>query len=298
MHAEQLTQIGIIGAGELGQSLGQALTRAKMQVLYYDVDAAKTTTAGMEDLVRACQILFICVPSWAVEAVNKDIRNHSRPSEDRLVICCSKGVLPGFETMDKVMDRGLPKHYHYGLLYGPMTAIEIVRSKLADGVMALSETSYFAPLRQIFAQGNIMVELSGDMRGIAICAVLKNVYSIGLGICDGLRLGTNAKSRLVVLMMREIKHLVAELGGNPLTADSSAGLGDLLSAGFSNESFNYRIGKSLAEGIVDSHVKSEGVVALHELSRKIRIANFPIASFLNQAAFHYAKPQSLIELLK
>ncbi|HSE29479.1 MAG TPA: NAD(P)-binding domain-containing protein [Candidatus Saccharimonadales bacterium] len=297
MQNHQFSQVGIVGAGELGQALGGALSRANVQVIYYDILPAKTTTTNIEDLVRACEVIILCVPSWSISDVCKTISKAAIPNEKRLVISCSKGALPGFETVDKVLVDRLPDHYASGLLFGPMSASEIAQGKIGEGIVSLTDMSYYSALREMFALANIYVEASADLRGVAVGGALKNIYAMAVGMSDGLRLGSNAKSRLIVLIIAEMRRLIAELGGNPATAEGSAGLGDLVCATVTSESFNYRVGKSLAEGIVDPHVKSEGVVALHELSRKIKLADYPIVNTLNQIAFHYAKPQKFMEIL-
>lgn len=298
MQQPGFTQIGIIGAGELGSAIGEALTKAKTQVLYYDKDPARSTTASIEDLVHSCQILLLCVPSWQVEDVAKRIHKVAHPTESRLVIAMAKGVMPGFVTMDQVLAKNLPKHYNTGLLYGPMIAEEITQDRPANGVLGVTDTSFFEPIRVQFSGAHMYIEATGDVKGLAICGVLKNIYAISLGICDGLRLGLNAKGRLTVMALAETKRLLAELGGDPRMAEGTAGLGDLLSTGFSGTSFNYRIGKSLAEGIVDPHVKSEGLVTLSELARKVKLVNYPLAHAIEQTTFHFAKPQKIIDLFR
>ena len=63
MDRNEITQIGIIGAGEIGQALGRVLTNANVQVLYYDKDPSRTTTANLRDIVASCPVLLLCVPS-------------------------------------------------------------------------------------------------------------------------------------------------------------------------------------------------------------------------------------------
>lgn len=298
MQQVGFTQIGIIGAGALGGALGQALTRTQTQVLYYDEDPSRTTTASIEDLVRTCPTLFLCVPSWEIAEVTKNIHKAAHPTEPRTVITFAKGVMPGFVTMDSALTEALPQHYSNGLLYGSLIAEEINQQRPANGVLCVTNTASFEPLRAQLALAGIYIEATGDMRGLAVCAALKNVYAISLGLCDGLRLGLNAKGRLAVIALAEIKSLLAELGGDPRTAEGTAGLGDLLSAGFSGESFNYSIGKSLAEGRADPQVKSEGLVTLSELGRKIKLANYPLARATEQITFNNAKPQKILDLLR
>lgn len=292
-----LTQVGIIGAGELGRALGNALTRAHMQVLFYDRDASRSTTGSIEDLVSACQVLLVCVPSWAVKDITKQLAKAAHPHQPRVVVTFAKGVEPGFVTMDKVLAERLPDHYDTGVIYGPMIANEIERSRPAHGIIALSNNQWFSALRNHFADARIYLEMSGDIHGVTLCAVLKNVYAIGFGIVDGLNMGLNTKGKLAVMVLEEMKRMLGDMHADPRTAEGVAGLGDLLATGYSEESFNYRVGKSLAERIADEHIKSEGLVTLHELSRHIAIKNYPVANTINQIVFHYADAHTLGDLV-
>ncbi|MGH7196611.1 MAG: hypothetical protein ACREGJ_02470 [Candidatus Saccharimonadales bacterium] len=294
---KQITQVGIIGAGELGQALGGAFTKNRVQVLYYDKDPARTTTASLEDIIRTCPTLLLCVPSWEVKEVAKQIREVAHPTEPRLVLSFSKGVEPGFVTMDEVLGKRLPKNYDFGVVYGPLIAEEIDRGRGGAGVLALSNHKWYTSLRTLFSESKIYIETTGDMHGAALCSVLKNVYAIGFGMLDGLHAGVNAKGRLGTMAIAEMKQLLTDLGADPRTAESLAGLGDLMATGFSEESFNYRIGKSLAEGIADEHIKSEGLVTLYELSRKVNTRKYLLVHAIEQVTFHYAKPATLTDLL-
>jgi len=296
MQQTGYSQIGIIGAGAFGSAIGQSLTRAKTQVLFYDKDPTRTTTGSIEDIVKTCEVILLCVPSWEVEYVANEIHKHAHPSNPSLVIATSKGVVKGFVTMDQLLASHLPKHFAIGVLGGAMIAEEITQQRPANGVLALSEMSYFEPLRSQLAQAKLFMQPASDTKGVALCSALKNVYTIALGMSDGLRLGLNAKGWLAVEALTEMRRLVSQLGGDRYIVDTIAGLGDLMSSSFGSDSFNYRIGKSLSEGIVNEHVKSEGLVTLSELSHKIKLTDYPLARVIEQATFHYGKPQKLAEL--
>lgn len=297
MHTH-ITQIGIVGGGELGRAIGEAMTAARRQVLYYDKDPERSTTSSIEDIVRTCSVLLLCIPSWAVKDVAKQIHKAARPGGEYVVISLAKGVEPGFITMDHTLHSRLPKFYDYGVLYGPMIAEEIARGRSGTGVLALSNTAWFSSIRSLFDDAHISIESSGDMRGVALCAVLKNIYAIAFGICDGLHLGLNAKGKLAVMALHEMKRIVADRQASPYTAEGIAGLGDMLATGFSDHSFNYRVGKSLAEKIADEHIKSEGLVALYEFSKAADIRHYPLVSVINQIVFHYGEPTQLAELIQ
>lgn len=292
-----IPQFGIIGGGELGRALGEALTKAREQVLYYDRVPTRTTTASIEDLVHSCPVLLLCIPSWATREVAKQIAKAARPGDGHLVITFSKGVDKGFITMDALLRQLLPQHYDVGALYGPMIAEEIARGRHGVGVLALSNTKWFQPLRRVFYDAGISIEASGDMRGVTLCAVLKNVYAIAFGLSEGMHLGLNSKGKLAVMVLQEMKHILTDLQADPRTAEGTAGLGDLLATGFNESSFNYRVGKSLAEGIADEHIKSEGLVSLDELGRAVNLKKYPVADTVSQIVFHYGAPAKLGELI-
>lgn len=288
-----IPQFGIIGGGELGRALGQALITAHAQVIYYDKDPKKSTTASIDDLVRSCPVLLLCVPSWEVKTVLKQISKTAHPNEERLVVSLAKGVEHDFTTMDQLLTEMLPDYYDTGVLYGPMIAEEIMRGRRAEGILAVSNNRWFQPLRHIFSQAGVGLDASGDMRGVALCAVLKNIYAIAFGLSEGMHFGLNTKGKLAVIALREMKQILADYKADPHTAEGIAGLGDLLATGFSESSFNYRVGKSLAEGIADEHIRSEGLVALDELSRKSDLKKYPLANAVAHIVFHYGEPRTL-----
>lgn len=293
-----IPQYGIIGAGELGSALGEALTKAREQVLYYDILPAKTTTASIEDLVRSCPVLLLCVPSWVTKDVAKRITKAAHPGEKRLVLSLAKGVEKGFTTMDVLLRKELPPFFDIGVLYGPMIAEEIARGRQGAGVLAMSNSRWVTPLRGVFETAGISITASGDLHGVALCAALKNIYAIAFGLSEGMHLGLNAKGKLAVMVLQEMKRILVDRQADARTAESLAGLGDLLATGFSEDSFNYRIGQTLAEGIAGTHIKSEGLISLDELSRVVDLKKFPVANTVSQIVFHYGAPEKLSELIR
>ncbi len=294
----QTEQIGIIGAGELGQALGHVLEKAGSQVLYYDREDDRTTTASIRDVVSACSLLLICVPSWANRDVAKDIAKHINPQNPPLVISLSKGVEKGFVTIDQVLAETLPHGTPYGLIYGPMLANELVAHMMGSGVLALSDLEYGNIVRDKFATARVYLELSSDVHGTALSGVLRNVYAMAFGMCDGLKLGSNARGRLSVMVLHEMKRILKDLDADPATAESLAGLGDLLAAGMGDASFNYRVGRSIAERIADGDVHSEGLSTLREMPHVLKLSDYPVINLLDKLIYHYGDPHEFQQLLE
>jgi glycerol-3-phosphate dehydrogenase (NAD(P)+) len=199
-------------------ALGHSFEQGGVQMQYYDRSDDRTTTAKISDLVFACNLILICVPAMENREVVKEIAKSVNPQKRPLVISLSKGVESGFVTMDQVLHDTLPQGTPYGIIYGPMLANEIIAHQLASGAMALSETGYIDTVRELFAKARVYLEVSTDMHGTAISGALKNVYAMAFGMSDGLKLGANARGRLCVMVLREMKRMLQAVGAQPETA--------------------------------------------------------------------------------
>lgn len=94
------------------------------------------------------------------------------------------------------------------------------------------------------------IEATDDEVGVEICAPMKNVYAISLGIADGLEEKTgaphhNLKAATFARAVKEMSILGTKLGAQPATAYGLAGVGDLEVTGLSgrNKVFGVRIGR-------------------------------------------------------
>lgn len=293
-----IRQVGIVGGGELGQALGRALHRQGIEAQFYDKVDDRSTVATLDDLVVSNDVILLCVPSWANRETAKGIVRAAGKNRRLSIVSFSKGVEDHFITMDKVLAEHLDGLHAYGLAYGPMIAEELAVGRQAAGVLALSDMNVFEPLRRMLAKGKVFVEPSNDLESVAICGVLKNVYAIAFGMNDGLHLGDNAKGKLAVLVLREMKQLLVDLHADPLQAEGQAGLGDLITTGITDSSFNYRVGKTIAEGIADERLKSEGLVTLQQLARRVHTERYPVLDALNRMIYHYQPGTELQKVLE
>jgi glycerol-3-phosphate dehydrogenase (NAD(P)+) len=83
---------------------------------------------------------------------------------------------------------------------------------------------------------------------VELCAALKNVIAIAAGICDGLKLGDNAKAALITRGLAEIRRLGERMGAYPFTFMGLAGVGDLITTCTSPHSRNRAFGELLSKG--------------------------------------------------
>ena len=144
-----------------------------------------------------------------------------------------------------------------------------------------------------------------DLSGVEIGGAGKNVMAIGVGICDGLNLGQNARAALITRGLAEISRLGVALGGAAETFMGLAGAGDLILTATGDLSRNRRVGLGLARGqsleeILGAlgHV-AEGVRSAQEV---VRLAaetgvEMPITDAVNAVLSGRLAPQAAAELL-
>lgn len=89
---------------------------------------------------------------------------------------------------------------------------------------------------------------SSDPVGVEVCGALKNVIAIAAGMCDGMRLGLNARAALVTRGLAEIRRFGERIGARRETFLGLAGVGDLTLTCTGAISRNYRVGQGLAAG--------------------------------------------------
>jgi len=132
------------------------------------------------------------------------------------------------------------------------------------GVLAASDDRVFGRIMPIFSNTNLHIEHNGDIHGVALCGVVKNIFAMGLAMADSLKLGSNFRGWLIKQACYEMADILTILGGQRDTVYSSAGLADLVATGSSTYSLNYVSGEEIAESGA-TNKKSEGIASLPQL---------------------------------
>jgi glycerol-3-phosphate dehydrogenase (NAD(P)+) len=89
---------------------------------------------------------------------------------------------------------------------------------------------------------------SDDVVGVEVGGAVKNVMALAAGICDGLKLGHNARAALITRGLAEMARLGVALGGRAETLMGLTGMGDLLLTATGDLSRNRTVGLKLAAG--------------------------------------------------
>lgn len=149
-----------------------------------------------------------------------------------------------------------------GVLSGPSFAQEVALGQPAALVAASVHEDVRAAMVNAFHGPTLRIYASDDLVGVEVGGAVKNVLAIATGLCDGLRLGLNARAALITRGLHEMTRLGVALGANPETFMGLSGLGDLVLTATGDLSRNRRVGLALASGqTLAQAVQSLGHVA-------------------------------------
>jgi glycerol-3-phosphate dehydrogenase (NAD(P)+) len=164
--------------------------------------------------------------------------------------------------------------------------------------------------KNVFNTPYLKTSCSKDMEGLEYISVLKNIYAIVAGICDGLKLGDNFHAVFVPNAYDEMIRFVTTVAPAKRNIAGSAYLSDLLVTAYSSFSRNRVFGKMLGEGYSINSAKIElGMVAegyyatkcIHEINEKYKV-NMPIMNALYAILYEKQSPalqiKQMTEILK
>ncbi len=135
-----------------------------------------------------------------------------------------------------------------GVLSGPSFAEEVARGQPTALTLASTDIAFASATARELHGGSLRVYSSSDVVGVEVAGAVKNVMAIATGICDGLKLGLNARAALMTRGLAEISRLGVTMGGRAETFMGLAGVGDLILTCTGDLSRNRRVGLRLAEG--------------------------------------------------
>lgn len=225
--------------GGLGQSLAGLLPQADVLVLATPMAALRETLQAVRD---------VRVPvAWLCKGFER-VPDDAPPG--------TAGLLP-HELQQQVAPELLA-----GALSGPSFALEVARGQPSALVAASRQPQVVQALVDALHGPSLRVYGSDDLPGVEVGGAVKNVLAIATGLCDGLKLGLNARAALITRGLAEMARLGVALGARQETFMGLAGLGDLVLTATGDLSRNRQVGQLLARGLsLDEAVRSLGHVA-------------------------------------
>ncbi|MDJ0649832.1 MAG: NAD(P)H-dependent glycerol-3-phosphate dehydrogenase [Xenococcaceae cyanobacterium MO_188.B19] len=295
-----ISSITILGSGVWGSTLGAIAKHNGHKVNFYD----RRTQASLESLIRNRLVILSAVSMKGVRPTLAKLQSITIP-ESVILVTATKGLDPGTNlTPSQIWQKAFP-HNPVVVLSGPNLSQEIRQQLPAATTVASHNLKAAQIIQEIFSSDLFRVYLNDDPLGTELGGTLKNIMAIAAGVCDGMKLGTNAKAALITRALPEMIRVGTHLGAKKETFFGLSGLGDLIATCNSPLSRNYQIGYGLAEGkslgeiLAELEGTAEGINTTKVL---IQIANregipIPITRQVDQLLRGKITPEAAVKAL-
>jgi glycerol-3-phosphate dehydrogenase (NAD(P)+) len=277
-----MKKIVLIGNGQIGHAISHLLTDKGHEIVVWDKDHTKNLSGKtLDQVLPDADFCFLCVPSWYMEDALSEISLYLDPKT--ILISPAKGInAVSHQTMDELIENELPDN-QYALMCGPMLAAEIMSDQRSSAVIASKKRGTFDDIAGLFEGSNIYLEYCEEVRSVALASVLKNVYTLLIGMSDGIGEGDNTKGLLMTKSIDEILAILDIAKADISTGLGIAGLGDFIATASSPHSQNRSAGEEIAKnGSVK--FRSEGLVSLASILKIVsaKKKTLPLLSILEK----------------
>ena len=238
-----ISRITILGSGVWGSALGAIASKKGHEVRFY----SRRTQESLASVIEDTPVIVSAVSSKGVRPTVEKLRN-LQIAKDVILVTVTKGLdsvsnlTPSQIWQQAFIDNPVV------VLSGPNLSKEIQQQLPAATTVASDNLTAAKTIQEMFASEVFRVYVNDDPLGTELGGTLKNIMAIAAGVCDGMKLGTNAKAALLTRALPEMIRVGTHLGAEAETFFGLSGLGDLIATCDSPLSRNYQVGYGLAQG--------------------------------------------------
>jgi len=200
----------------------------------------------IDSVIEGADIVFMAVPTQHLASVLDRI-DLKKVGDGTIFVDLAKGIERKTGRFPSQIIRSYFPNAHILVLSGPSFASEVAKGKPTVLVTA-GDRDTAKHLQDVISGPTMRVYRSEDILGVELGGALKNVFALAAGMIDGLGLGENTRSAMIVRGLAEVRKLALAMGADNNTIFGISGLGDLVLTCTSDQSRNYRMGKMIAEG--------------------------------------------------
>ncbi|BAV94542.1 NAD(P)H-dependent glycerol-3-phosphate dehydrogenase [Ichthyobacterium seriolicida] len=274
------------------------LSLAKLNVSKLDI------SSDINEIIENYKLIVFAVPSAFLK---KELEKLNTSLKEKIIFSAIKGIIP--EDRIIVGDFFQLKYSidikNIGVITGPCHAEEVALERLSYLTIASENQANAKVMAKYLSCDYIKTIISHDIFGTEYASVLKNIFSIAVGIANGLGYGDNFQAVLMSNAIREMDSFIKRVHPINRNINDSAYLGDLLVTGYSPFSRNRTFGNMIGKGdSVESAQKKmnmivEGYYAVKSISvlnEKLKI-NMPITTAVYNILYKNESPKKQIEIL-
>ncbi|MFZ9028777.1 MAG: NAD(P)H-dependent glycerol-3-phosphate dehydrogenase [Crocinitomicaceae bacterium] len=283
--------------GAVGHILKYRHNPNYLQSVEFDLNKINVST-DLVEIITPADVVIIATPSAFLVKLFENF-----PTEllkDKVVYSAVKGIIPEYNAIPaRFIHKTFGTPYdNIGIICGPCHAEEVALERLSYLTVACQDDDIADEMAELLSCRYIKTNVSDDLFGTELSAVLKNVYSIASGICSGLGYGDNFQSVLISNAIQEIENFIDEVSPIHRDVKSSAYLGDLLVTAYSkfsrNRSFGFMIGKgySVKTAQMEMDMIAEGYYAtksVMEIKNKFQV-EMPIVEAVYNILYERISP--------
>ena len=271
--------------------------------VHFDINEI-TFSSDINFIVQNYDTLVFVVPS---PYLKNHLRKLKTRIKDKFIVTAIKGIVPDenlicSEYFHQVFD--VP-HDNLACLGGPSHAEEVALERLSYLTVGCSDLEKAQAFADVLTSQFIKTKTSTDVIGIEYSSVLKNVYAIAAGICNGLKFGDNFQAVLMANAVQEMARFLQSVHPIERNVYDSVYLGDLLVTGYSNFSRNRVFGTMIGKGYSVKSAQMEmemiaegyfGTKCMKEINRHWHV-NMPILDAVYNILYERITPKIEIKLL-
>lgn len=274
----------------------------------YDLPGHLRACTDASEALDGCTILILAIPVQAARKVLQALA--SKVPKGIPIVAVSKGIevstgLLMCELIPDALGRDAALNPVVAVS-GPSFAKEMMDKRPTCVVAASHDPEAAHRVQRLMMSHYFRVSHTDDVVGVEVAGALKNVLAIAAGICEGLGLGINAMSALVMQGNAEIRWLATAMGARPETLAGLAGMGDIILTCFGGLSRNRGVGVRLGQGepldaiLSSSNGVAEGVYTSRlvvELANKHKVL-LPVLTMVARVLSNEVSPrQAVLEVM-
>jgi glycerol-3-phosphate dehydrogenase (NAD(P)+) len=252
-----------------------------------------------DDEIKTADLVFIVTPSSSATEVFKKIAKLKFQKKCGFVICSKgfehKSLLLLSDAFEKTCNTK-----NYAVFSGPNFAMEVANQEPTITTIASRNKKLAQEIISALNNGHFKASYFKDPRTAEICGIVKNIIAIGCGIVDGLGLGVNTKSAVVMKGISEIQLICKALKASSDIVNA-AGFGDIFLTCSSSKSRNNSLGALLAKGKSYSEIVTEtkktyegkfSAEAVCKIAGKLKL-RLDLCEEINQILTHKQSPSCI-----
>ena len=223
------------------------------------------------------------------------------------MVSALKGIIP---NDNMVMSEYLADNFKIplediGVLSGPCHAEEVALERLSFLTVASSDQDKASLLAESISSRILKTKVSNDVVGIELSAVLKNIYAIAAGICQGLQYGDNFQAVLMSNCSNEMAHFLDSVVPMERNITEQHYLGDMLVTSYSQFSRNRTLGTMIGKGysVKTAQLEMEmiaegyyGAKCIYELNDRFKV-DIPIVDTVYKILHEKMNPKVAVKRL-